>query len=152
MNTEPVRIFRYPFVFPPEAEDENRHVNNVEYVRMLQESAIAHTRQNGWAPEELHERGWTWVVRSHFIEYLQPCRAAPNGSEAADFCTRADLYRTLGFALSIGGAAVSTAGAVVAALAAPTYERVVSHPQTSRVTVSPLAHPDAQGAIVTWTF
>lgn len=75
MKREPVRVFRYPFVFPPEAEDENRHVNNIEYVRLLQESAIAHTRQNGWTPTELHARGWTWVVRSHFIEYLQPCRA-----------------------------------------------------------------------------
>jgi acyl-CoA thioester hydrolase len=75
MKKEPVRIFRYPFAFPPEAEDENRHVNNIEYVRMMQEAAIAHTRQNGWAPEELHARGWTWVVRSHFIEYLQPCRS-----------------------------------------------------------------------------
>ena len=75
MKKEPVRVFHHPFVFPPEAEDENRHVNNIEYVRKLQESAIAHTRQNGWSPEELHEHGWTWVVRSHFIEYLQPCRA-----------------------------------------------------------------------------
>ena len=75
MKKVPVRVFRYPFVFPPEAEDENRHVNNIEYVRRLQEAAIAHTRQNGWTPEELHDRGWTWVVRSHFIEYLQPCRA-----------------------------------------------------------------------------
>ena len=61
MSKVPVRVFRYPFVFPPEAEDENQHVNNIEYVRMLQESAIAHTRQNGWTPEELHGRGWTWV-------------------------------------------------------------------------------------------
>jgi acyl-CoA thioester hydrolase len=76
MKKEPVRIFRYPFAFPPEAEDENQHVNNIEYVRKLQESAIAHTRQNGWTPEELHARGWTWVVRSHFIEYLQPCQAS----------------------------------------------------------------------------
>lgn len=75
MKQEPVRVFRHPFVFPPEAEDENRHVNNVEYVRLMQESAIAHTRVNGWTPEELHARGWTWVARSHFIEYLQPCRA-----------------------------------------------------------------------------
>jgi acyl-CoA thioester hydrolase len=82
MKKEPVRIFRYPFAFPPEAEDENRHVNNIEYVRKLQESAIAHTRQNGWTPEELHARGWTWVVRSHFIEYLQPGQA---GEEIALF-------------------------------------------------------------------
>lgn len=75
MKKDPVRVYTHRLVFPPEAEDENRHVNNIEYVRLLQESAIAHTRQNGWTPEELHSRGWTWVVRSHFIEYLQPCRA-----------------------------------------------------------------------------
>ena len=75
MKQEPVRIFAHRFSFPPEAEDENQHVNNIEYVRMMQESAIAHTRVNGWTPEELHARGWTWVARSHFIEYLQPCRA-----------------------------------------------------------------------------
>ena len=23
----------------------------------------------------MHARGWTWVARSHFIEYLQPCRS-----------------------------------------------------------------------------
>ena len=75
MKKAPLRVYVHRFAFPPAAEDENHHVNNVEYVRMLQESAIAHTRQNGWAPDELHARGWTWVVRSHFIEYLQPCRA-----------------------------------------------------------------------------
>jgi acyl-CoA thioester hydrolase len=75
MDKTPVRVFRYPFTFPPEAEDANQHVNNVEYVRLLQDSAIAHTRQNGWTPEELHENGWTWMVRSHYIEYLQPARA-----------------------------------------------------------------------------
>ena len=75
MSAPPVRVHCHRFSFPPGAEDGNRHVNNVEYVRQLQEAAIAHTRRNGWAPEELHERGWTWVVRSHFIEYLQPCRA-----------------------------------------------------------------------------
>ena len=57
MKKAPLRVYVHLFAFPPAAEDENRHVNNVEYVRMLQESAIAHTRQNGWAPEELHERG-----------------------------------------------------------------------------------------------
>lgn len=75
MKNEPARIHAHRFAFPPEAEDENRHVNNIEYVRMMQEAAIAHTRRNGWTPEELHEHGWTWVARSHFIEYLQPCRA-----------------------------------------------------------------------------
>ena len=75
MKTGPVRIYIHRFSFPPQAEDENRHVNNIEYVRMMQEAAIAHTRVNGWTPEELHARGWTWVARSHYIEYLQPCQA-----------------------------------------------------------------------------
>ncbi|NLG33786.1 MAG: acyl-CoA thioesterase [Lentisphaerae bacterium] len=86
----PVRIYEHRFAFPPEAEDENRHVNNIEYVRMLQEAAIAHTRVNGWAPEELHTRGWTWVVRSHFIEYLQPGRA---GEDIALFTWVADFRK-----------------------------------------------------------
>ncbi|NLB64965.1 MAG: acyl-CoA thioesterase [Lentisphaerae bacterium] len=75
MTTPPAAIYVHRFAFPPTAEDENHHVNNVEYVRKLQEAAIAHTRHNGWSPEELHQHGWTWVVRSHHIEYLQPCRA-----------------------------------------------------------------------------
>ncbi|HRV30269.1 MAG TPA: acyl-CoA thioesterase, partial [Kiritimatiellia bacterium] len=75
MKKIPVPIYCHRFAFSAEAQDDNQHVNNIEYVRMLQESAIAHTRQNGWAPEELYARGWTWVVRSHFIEYLKPCRA-----------------------------------------------------------------------------
>lgn len=75
MKCSPAPLYCHRFAFPAEAQDENQHVNNIEYVRMLQESAIAHTRQNGWTPAELHARGWTWVVRSHFIEYLKPCRA-----------------------------------------------------------------------------
>ncbi len=90
MNKSPVRVYAHRFAFPPEAEDENHHVNNVEYVRMLQEAAIAHTWQNGWAPEELHGRGWTWVVRSHFIEYHQPCQA---GEEIALHTWVADFHR-----------------------------------------------------------
>jgi acyl-CoA thioester hydrolase len=73
--TSPLPVYVHRFRFPPDAEDVNQHVNNVEYVRKLQDAAIAHTRQNGWAPEELLQRGWTWVVRSHFIEYLAPCHA-----------------------------------------------------------------------------
>ena len=75
MNAPPLPVFCHRFAFPPQAEDENLHVNNVEYVRLMQESAIAHTLRNGWTPDELRSRGWTWVVRSHFVEYLRPCRA-----------------------------------------------------------------------------
>lgn len=61
--------------FGPEAVDQNNHVNNVEYVRWLQEVAIAHTQHNGWPMERLFEHHWTWVVRSHYIEYLFSAQA-----------------------------------------------------------------------------
>ena len=69
------RIYKTIFEFADDAVDDNRHVNNVEYVRRLQEVAIEHTRQNGWPPERLFTCGWTWVVRSHYIEYLLPAQA-----------------------------------------------------------------------------
>ena len=68
-----VAVYEHRFAFPESARDQNLHVNNVEYVRALQEAAIAHTHRNGWPVEELQERGWSWVVRSHRIEYFQGC-------------------------------------------------------------------------------
>ncbi len=48
------------------------HVGNVEYVRWLQEAAIAHSAAQGWPTRRYHEVGAGWVVRSHQIEYLRP--------------------------------------------------------------------------------
>jgi acyl-CoA thioester hydrolase len=49
--------------------DENGHVNNVVYVRWVQEMATAHWRSR--APEEA-QRDWTWVVLRHEIDYRRP--------------------------------------------------------------------------------
>jgi acyl-CoA thioester hydrolase len=49
--------------------DENGHVNNIVYVRWLQEMAIAHWRDR--APPRTQAR-WTWVVLRHEIDYRRP--------------------------------------------------------------------------------
>ena len=49
--------------------DENGHVNNVVYVRWVQEMATAHWRSR--ASEEAQAR-WAWVVLRHEIDYRRP--------------------------------------------------------------------------------
>lgn len=68
-------VLRVRFAFPASSEDLNEHVNNTEYVRMMQEAAIAHVDAVGWPTEKLREDGLTWVVHSHRIEYRRPCFA-----------------------------------------------------------------------------
>lgn len=64
-------IYRYDLTVRPDAVDRNGHVNNVEYVRWMQDAAIAHARAAGGQALSDAE-GWTWYVRSHQVEYLQP--------------------------------------------------------------------------------
>ncbi len=54
----------------PDADiDRQGHVNNVAFVRYVQEAAVAHW--TSVAPEDV--RGaFTWVVRRHEVEYLRP--------------------------------------------------------------------------------
>ena len=61
----------YEFDVPPRAIDENDHVNNVEYVRWMQEAAVRHFESVGGNPL-MAAAGATWVVRSHHVEYLRP--------------------------------------------------------------------------------
>lgn len=49
--------------------DPQGHVNNVAFVRYVQEAAVAHWR--AVASPELRA-AFTWVVRRHEIEYLRP--------------------------------------------------------------------------------
>lgn len=64
-------IYHYHFVIPPEAQDENGHVNNVHFVQWMQDVAVRHyEHMGGRLPTEAI--GATWVVRSHHIEYLLP--------------------------------------------------------------------------------
>lgn len=49
--------------------DRQGHVNNVAFVRYIQDAAVAHWSRV--APEEM-QSAFTWVVRRHEVEYLRP--------------------------------------------------------------------------------
>lgn len=63
--------FSWTFTIGRESIDANGHVNNVEYVRWMQEVAIRHTQHVG-ADVRAVAAGLTWVARSHEIEYRVP--------------------------------------------------------------------------------
>ncbi len=54
--------------------DENGHVNNVEFVRWMQEVAISHSDAAGCTAATRANRA-AWFARRHQIEYLRPVRA-----------------------------------------------------------------------------
>jgi acyl-CoA thioester hydrolase len=66
------RIYSRTFQVTQESIDENGHVGNLEYLRWMQEIAIEHSAAQGWPMERYFREEAGWVVRSHFIEYLQP--------------------------------------------------------------------------------
>jgi acyl-CoA thioester hydrolase len=70
-NADADGIFRDEFVVPEAVIDGNGHANNVAYVRWMIDVAIKHSRASG-SNELMHDHGGSWVVRSHFIEYLRP--------------------------------------------------------------------------------
>jgi len=52
--------------------DGQGHVNNLAYLKWMQDAAIEHSSAQGWTSARYRAMGAGWVVRSHFIEYLQP--------------------------------------------------------------------------------
>ena len=64
-------IYEHRLIVLDDAIDGQGHVNNLEYVRWMQEAAIAHSDAQGWTAERYRQLGAGWVVRSHKIEYLQ---------------------------------------------------------------------------------
>lgn len=75
-------MYQRKFTVPDNAIDENGHVNNVEYVRWMQDVAVMHSIALGFGHEQYRKLGVTWVVRSHRIEYLG---AAFRGDEITVF-------------------------------------------------------------------
>jgi acyl-CoA thioester hydrolase len=70
--------------------DGQGHASNLEYLRWMQDAAVAHSAAQGWPPERYLEIGAGWVVRSHWIEYLQPAFA---GDEVTVFTWVADFRK-----------------------------------------------------------
>lgn len=64
-------IYRYELQVPHWAIDANGHANNVEYLRWMQDAAIAHANSSG-GTAAARALGGTWFARNHFIEYLHP--------------------------------------------------------------------------------
>lgn len=65
-------IYEHLHVVDKDEIDAFGHVNNLAYVRWLQDAAIAHSAAQGWPTQRYLELGSGWVVKSHFIEYFQP--------------------------------------------------------------------------------
>lgn len=68
------KIYCYEFTVPVEAEDQNGHVNNVEYLRWMQDAAMKHSETVG-CTQATEAAGATWVVRTHKVEYFKPAYA-----------------------------------------------------------------------------
>lgn len=64
-------VHRFEFRVSGEVVDGNGHMNNVAYVRIMQDAAVDHANRSGCTAATL-EAGATWFIRSHFIEYLRP--------------------------------------------------------------------------------
>lgn len=62
-------IGQIELVVPEAAIDGNGHVNNVQYLHWMQQAAMAHSAELGWAKERYAAIGRTWIIRSHTIEY-----------------------------------------------------------------------------------
>lgn len=69
------RIHVRALTVPPEAIDALGHVNNLEYVRWMQEVATEHSAVQGWPLERYAALGAGWFVRRHEVEYLRPAFA-----------------------------------------------------------------------------
>ncbi|TWT30039.1 acyl-CoA thioesterase [Blastopirellula retiformator] len=52
--------------------DMQGHVNNLVYLRWMQDAAVAHSVAENWGKRRYEELGCGWVVRAHSIEYLSP--------------------------------------------------------------------------------
>lgn len=64
-------VHAYDIAVDPSSIDANGHVNNVEFVRWMQDAAVRHADDRGCTAATT-AAGATWVARSHHIEYLRP--------------------------------------------------------------------------------
>ena len=64
-------VFELPIPIEPADIDELGHVNNVTYVRWVQDAAVAHWRARAPAADQAR---LFWVVLRHEIDYKQPAR------------------------------------------------------------------------------
>ena len=91
-------LFIHRFDVPESAIDFNRHVNNLEYLRWMQEVATDHSTARGWSLDRYVQTRCSWVIRSHHIEYLRPSFAGEElllATWIADMSEQTSLRRYL---------------------------------------------------------
>src|SRR5438093_90724 len=66
-----IEIYEHVIEVRAAAIDGNGHANNVEFVRWMQEAAVAHADAAG-CTAATQAMGATWMARSHHIEYQRP--------------------------------------------------------------------------------
>jgi acyl-CoA thioester hydrolase len=71
LSTVPAHAHCYEVLVGASSIDANGHANNIEFVRWMQEAAIAHADIRGCSAFT-KEVGAAWVVHTHHIEYLRP--------------------------------------------------------------------------------
>ncbi len=64
-------VFTHTITITPADIDEMNHVNNVVYLRWVQDAAAAHW--DALAPEELKKK-YAWVVLRHEMDYKNPAK------------------------------------------------------------------------------
>jgi len=52
--------------------DRQGHVNNLVYVRWMQDAGVAHSTAQQWPQDRYSTAGIGWVAKSHHIEYVKP--------------------------------------------------------------------------------
>src|SRR5208283_500354 len=67
-------IYQFDIQVTADVVDRNGHVNNVAYIQWLQDAAVRHAQASG-CMQATTAAGASWVVRTHFIEYLAPAFA-----------------------------------------------------------------------------
>lgn len=65
-------IYLHELQVPATDIDGQGHANNIAYFRWMQTAAVAHSDAQGWDTARYRASGWSWVVRSHSIEYRRP--------------------------------------------------------------------------------
>jgi acyl-CoA thioester hydrolase len=68
-------IYCHSRVVAQEEIDGLGHVNNLHYLKWMQEAAVAHSAAQGWPTDRYRSIGAAFVVRAHRIEYRRPAFA-----------------------------------------------------------------------------
>ena len=66
--------YAHALVVGRDAVDGLGHANNVEFVRWMNDAAVAHAEARGWTAAA-GAVGAAWVVRAHRVDYLRPAFA-----------------------------------------------------------------------------